>query len=242
MGFPTTIDSLPGTATSGTTQLSDGVLDHALQHRTYGSVLIGLENFLGTSAASNGLFNSFAAGQTPLPVQNGTLGTVIAAGTFNLFQGGTLQGTIQNNALFNGGTYGTIFVNGGTLNMSVGTIGTLAGGSLTTGNFQTGQFMRMGSNSQNFYMQFGQGSIINAGTTSAFAGTLTYPTSFNTIIGAWASGGGVGSLGGHVIQNNEYVSIDTIGTTSSRILITSGNITSNLSAGTYYYSWVAIGF
>ncbi len=96
-------------------------------------------------------------------ITGGTMGS-------SLIQSPTINGQGTNSGTISGGMYGTGFVNGGsinvtvgtiatgtlgTLNVNVGTIGTLAGGSLTTGNFQTGQVLRLSDNTQNYKIQFG---------------------------------------------------------------------------------------
>lgn len=186
--FPGSIDSFP--MPQGTTQLSDPTYDHALLERNHGSSIIAVQTFLGSSGGTN-VFNGYTAGQFPLPINSGTLGTIIAKGTINnsVFGTPSATGGTYNNGVFGTGQYNggsATFTNGtlgvgtiGTANINVGTIGTLSGGSLTTGNFQTGQFLRLLDNTQNYQIMFGT----IAGTFSAgsvLTGTANFSGTFAT--------------------------------------------------------------
>lgn len=126
MGYPSSIDSyIP---VSGTSSLAGASTDHGNNHNVAGSAFVALEKALGTTNAQN-VISAFTPNQVAVPMQNGTLGVVIAQGTFNngvlgspsITNGtasnitvetpnilsGTLSGTITNNGIINNGSYGT---------------------------------------------------------------------------------------------------------------------------------------
>lgn len=158
--YPSAIDTPGGTVAQGGSLLTTP--DHAQDHRVLGSAVIGIETFLGTNAANAGVFSGYTAGQVPVAINTGTLGTTIAKGTINnsvigtaLITGGTLQtgvvsndtiagGTIisgiQNNGSLTGGTYVTptfAVWNGWVQANETGTmLGTLSANGIITGTLQ----------------------------------------------------------------------------------------------------------
>lgn len=132
--------SASGTVPGGT------YLDHGQQHKNLNDEIAGLELWLGTNSASSGVFANYTAGQTPLPINNGTLGTVIIGGTFNnltfgsaILQAptinglGTNSGTIKN-GIYTNGTFGTSFIQGGTANNQTLGTPTVQGAVINTAN------------------------------------------------------------------------------------------------------------
>lgn len=94
-----------------------------------------------------------------------------------------------------------------------------------------------------YKIQFGQGTIVNSGGNSAgIAVTVTYPTAFTTIVGAWIGGGGIGGLNQGVVVNKTFMTADTITNSTFRALLASGDGTSVIINGTYYFNWQAIGY
>lgn len=142
MAFPNSYDS-PDTTMVGTSLFTSD--SHSLQHRTVASAVIAIETFLGTNSGTN-VFGGFTAGQQVLPITNGTLGTVITAGSLNgltfgsadlvnsFIAGGTFQSNIKNSGTIANGVYGTALFQGGTANnitlgtpqINGGTIGSTA--------------------------------------------------------------------------------------------------------------------
>ena len=127
--FPGAIDS-PDVSMQGTTLFTSD--SHSLQHRTLGSAVIGIENFLGTNAASNVFtgfnfgdhaakrnFDTFGSPTINQPQINGgtlTAPTITSVALTNpTISGGTFQSNIQNNGTVAAGVYGTAQITGGTI-------------------------------------------------------------------------------------------------------------------------------
>ena len=120
--YPTIIDTFANPA--GTQTLDNP--DHSLDHRNLGSAIVGIENVLGTTAGTS-VIASFQTGQTALPIQNGTVGTVIAKGTANnMVLGNPTVGTPNiSSGTFNAGTLGTPVVVGAFSNGNISGNGTI---------------------------------------------------------------------------------------------------------------------
>ena len=97
-------------------------VDHGQQHKNLNDEVNGLEAWLGSNSASNGVFAGYTAGQTPLSINTGTLGTIIAKGTINNSIMGTpaITGGTHNNGVFGSATLQAPTFNG--LGTNSGTI------------------------------------------------------------------------------------------------------------------------
>jgi hypothetical protein len=275
MSFPTTLDNL-STSMNGTTQLSDATLDHSLMHRNLGTAVNSIESFLGTNSGTN-VFSGYTAGQQPLPINSGTLGTTIAKGTINnsvlgtpsvisgtigtaFFQGGTLGGTITNNANINGGTYGTLINFGGISlkdNGSITQTGTVDHITLTPGasKFVRQQVYRqdnVGTNTfqSNQAIQTGWGYILIPTGGSTGLGTITYGTPFlnipipaPTLIGIKLTTGpsAISDFTSSIVNNGllQAWGADTLGSANFKV---SMRVNGAVGADTYFgISWFAMG-
>lgn len=204
MAFPSTIES-PDITMQGTTTLAGD--DHAQAHRVAGSAVIDIQNWLGTNSASNGLFNSYTAGQQPLPIKSGTLGTIISSGTINngifgsqsasggtftaptLAGLGTNSGTILN-GVYNNPKTGTLINIGGLSlkdNGSVTQTGTADHITLTPGAsklVRTSVLQQNGTTNSyvnNAAIQNGWTWMAGAnGTMTAFTQTITFGVNFTS--------------------------------------------------------------
>lgn len=98
MPFPSAIDS-PDVSMQGTTLFTAD--SHASQHRTIGSAVIAIEQFLGTNAATD-VFNGFQSGWFPLALNGGTPKIVLSHGTYNqsILGSPTITGGTFNNQTF----------------------------------------------------------------------------------------------------------------------------------------------
>lgn len=137
MSFPAMLDNLP-TSMQGTTDTAlVPTVDHGLMHRELGTAVNAIELFLGTNSASSGVFANYTAGQTPLPINNGTLGTVINKGTLN---NGVLGSATLNGGTANNQTLGTPTVQGAVINTAniIGSAVTNPMGTSATGLSQIG--------------------------------------------------------------------------------------------------------
>lgn len=138
----------------GTSLFTDPNETHSTNHRQIGTIVNSLTTVFGTTAGT-GLFAGYAVGQLPLPIQSGTLGTLITKGTINTsvigtsqftggtvgttnLIGGTLAGQIQNNGTVTNGVYGTALYLGGTANNQTLGTPTLLGSVINTANIVTG--------------------------------------------------------------------------------------------------------
>lgn len=169
--FPGSIDSFP--MPQGTTQLSDAVADHATLERNHGSSLIAVQTFLGTSGGTN-VFQGYTAGQFPLPIKSGTLGTTIANGTIN---NGILGTPAITGGTFNNGVFGTVTLQAPTINGAGTNSGTMVNGVYNSATFGTPQINggTLGSTSVLQPLQsafFYQGSSTLTTATIPFANKL----------------------------------------------------------------------
>ncbi len=124
--------------------------DHAALHTSENNEIVAIETFLGTNSASNGQFSGFTSGQTPLPINSGTLGTVVSKGTVNNMVLGTpaiTGGTINNPVI------GTPAVTGGTAN------GQVIGTAVTTGAFNGGTITGTGNGTTNGTINWANGDV-----------------------------------------------------------------------------------
>ncbi len=116
--YPNTIDGtaqLPNVSGTMSQDGTAGGADHAVVATNQNTAIIALENTLGTTAGTS-VISAFKAGQTALPIQSGTLGVIVTAGTFNNL------------------TFGTPLITGGTANSQVLGTPTLQGAVVNTAN------------------------------------------------------------------------------------------------------------
>lgn len=246
MAFPATIDS-PDTSMQGTTLFTGD--DHSLQHRTVGSAVIAIETFLGTNSATN-IFGGFTSGQQILPIQSGTLGTIIAKGTIN--------NSVFGSPTVTNGTFSTPIITGGVSFLNNGSItqtGVADNITLTPGASKVVKSQEVVSDNGTVsyivgYPQYGWGTLVVNSGTNFGTGTTTFPISYGTIKSVLISliglslgtpPTGISTFTESLVGNGLLVSLspDTVGTSGFHVsLLTSGT------AGTityYGYSWMAYG-
>lgn len=103
-------------------------------------------------------------------------------------------------------------------------------------------YLGLVSTAHPYKIQFGQGTIVVSGSVAGAATAITYPTAFTTIVGAFIGGGGDGALSNGVVSNKTYMLIDTITNSTARAVLASGDGSNVITAATYYFNWLAIGY
>lgn len=253
--------SFPGSLVSYTNPQGGSLLtspDHAGMHTSENNEIVAIETFLGTNSGTN-IFSGYQAGWFPLALNGGTPQIALTNGTFNqpTINGGTLAGTIVNANLINLGTYTNSVLPSPTFTKNITNNGTITGGTIVnpvmtggtingtlnsitnlgTSMFQIGQFLRLGTNSNNYFIQQGTYLFGTIAGNNSINTTVTFPVPYTTIpvvITSTSGGTGAPSEGAFVLTVN-----DTLGTAS--FVFRLGNLNAN-PTGTMVGNWIAIGY
>jgi hypothetical protein len=146
MAFPNTIDVFNNPA--GTNFLSDGTVDHALQHTNANNAIINIENNLGTNSGTS-VIKNFVAGDFATRINSS-----------NILQQ-NLQGTFNNSVI------GTPAIKGGTANNQVVGTPTITGGTANNETLGTPTII-LGSDAQgDLYYRSSGGTVNRLGVGNA---------------------------------------------------------------------------
>lgn len=258
MSYPSSIDSF-GTP-SGTSLLSSP--DHALDHRTLGSVVGTVQGILGTTAGT-GVLKNFAAGDFPARINSSNVLQQRVSGTVDNAILGTpsiSSGTANNQVI------GTPAITGGTINTAVVGTPTITGGAMNSGTLGTPTFILASDATGDLFYRSAGGTVTRLaiganqkvlttnGTTPSWSttitqsgsqtyvfgtaknveGTVTFPTAFSALPIVVASSSGTGGLIGNF--NAEIYNL-----TAGSCVIRLKDIDDTARTGTITAHWMAVG-